>query len=206
MKDEVTLLKNNSKGFTLIEVLVSIVILSIIAVVSTNFLQSSVEARDESSKKLQNIKELNIASSILRRDIRQIINVPMRDYFGNNLKGNFIADTASDSLVFTTLVNASYSTSKIRRVEYLYQNNALIRKQYYADNPYSYDEFFETTLLEDISEIEFSYLGTSKWYASWPIDLITQRKIPELIKITFTRNNLEYEWVINPNIDYVYKK
>ena len=206
MKHGATLLKNNSKGFTLIEVLVSIVILSIIAVVSTNFLQSSVEARDESSKKLQNIKELNIASSILRRDIRQIINVPMRDYFGNNLKGNFIADTASDSLVFTTLVNASYSTSKIRRVEYLYQNNALIRKQYYADNPYSYDEFFETTLLEDISEIEFSYLGTSKWYASWPIDLITQRKIPELIKITFTRNNLEYEWVINPNIDYVYKK
>ena len=92
----------------------------------------------------------------------EIINVPMRDYFGNNLKGNFIADTASDSLVFTTLVNASYSTSRIRRVEYLYQNNALIRKQYYADNPYSYDEFFETTLLEDISEIEFSYLGTSK--------------------------------------------
>jgi type II secretion system protein J len=206
MKHGATLLKNNSKGFTLIEVLVSIVILSIIAVVSTNFLQSSVEARDESSKKLQNIKELNIASSILRRDIRQIINVPMRDYFGNNLKGNFIADTASDSLVFTTLVNASYSTSRIRRVEYLYQNNALIRKQYYADNPYSYDEFFETTLLEDISEIEFSYLGTSKWYASWPIDLITQRKIPELIKITFTRNNLEYEWIINPNIDYVYKK
>ena len=206
MKHGATLLKNNSKGFTLIEVLISIVILSIIAVVSTNFLQSSVEARDESSKKLQNIKELNIASSILRRDIRQIINVPMRDYFGNNLKGNFIADTASDSLVFTTLVNASYSTSRIRRVEYLYQNNALIRKQYYADNPYSYDEFFETTLLEDISEIEFSYLGTSKWYASWPIDLITQRKIPELIKITFTRNNLEYEWIINPNIDYVYKK
>ena len=206
MKHGATLLKNNSKGFTLIEVLVSIVILSIIAVVSTNFLQSSVEARDESSKKLQNIKELNIASSILRRDIRQIINVPMRDYFGNNLKGNFIADTASDSLVFTTLVNASYSTSRIRRVEYLYQNNALIRKQYYADNPYSYDEFFETTLLEDISEIEFSYLGTSKWYASWPIDLITQRKIPELIKITFTRNNLEYEWIINPNIDYVYKR
>ena len=205
MKHGATLLKNNSKGFTLIEVLVSIVILSIIAVVSTNFLQSSVEARDESSKKLQNIKELNIASSILRRDIRQIINVPMRDYFGNNLKGNFIADTASDSLVFTTLVNASYSTSRIRRVEYLYQNNALIRKQYYADNPYSYDEFFETTLLEDISEIEFSYLGTSKWYASWPIDLITQRKIPELIKITFTRNNLEYEWIINPNIDYVYR-
>ena len=61
MKQEVILLKNNKKGFTLIEVLVSIVILSIIAIVSTNFLQSSITAREEGANKLQNIKELNIA-------------------------------------------------------------------------------------------------------------------------------------------------
>ena len=79
MKQEVTLLKNNKKGFTLIEVLVSIVILSIIAIVSTNFLQSSITAREEGASKLQNIKELNIASSIVRRDMSQILNVPIRD-------------------------------------------------------------------------------------------------------------------------------
>ena len=77
MKQEAILLKNNKKGFTLIEVLVSIVILSIIAIVSTNFLQSSITAREEGAKKLQNIKELNIASSIVRRDMRQILNVPI---------------------------------------------------------------------------------------------------------------------------------
>ena len=44
-------------------------------------------AREEGANKLQNIKELNIASSIVRRDMRQILNVPIRDYFGNNLKG-----------------------------------------------------------------------------------------------------------------------
>lgn len=78
MKQEATLL-NKNKGFTLIEVLVSIVILSIIAVVSTNFLQSSVDAREESSNKLQDLKEFNIASSIVRRDMRQILNVPIRE-------------------------------------------------------------------------------------------------------------------------------
>ncbi len=205
MKQEATLL-NKNKGFTLIEVLVSIVILSIIAVVSTNFLQSSVDAREESSNKLQDLKEFNIASSIVRRDMRQILNVPIRDYFGNNLKGNFVADRASNSLIFTTLVNSSFSTSKVRRVEYLLIDDSLIRRQYFADNPYSYEEFFETNLLDDINDIEFSYLNNSKWYSEWPIDILTKRKIPNLIRITFTKNNLNYEWIINPNIDYVYKK
>tara|TARA_B100001113_G_scaffold193313_1_gene158502 strand:+ start:3445 stop:4044 length:600 start_codon:yes stop_codon:yes gene_type:complete len=199
-------LLNKNKGFTLIEVLVSIVILSIIAVVSTNFLQSSVDAREESSNKLQDLKEFNIASSIVRRDMRQILNVPIRDFFGNNLKGNFVADRASNSLIFTTLVNSSFSTSKVRRVEYLLIDDSLIRRQYFADNPYSYEEFFETNLLDDINDIEFSYLNNSKWYSEWPIDILTKRKIPNLIRITFTKNNLDYEWIINPNIDYVYKK
>jgi len=195
MKPEVILLKNNRKGFTLIEVLVSIVILSIIAIVSTNFLQSSLEAREQGASKLQNVKELNIASSIVRRDMRQILNVPIRDYFGNNLKGNFIADASSNSIVFTTLVNSSFSTSRVRRIEYIYQ-----------DNTYSYEEYFETVLLDEVTNIEFSYMINSKWYALWPIDIITKRKIPELVKITFIKNNLQYDWFINPNIDYVYKK
>lgn len=206
MKQEAILLKNNKKGFTLIEVLVSIVILSIIAIVSTNFLQSSISAREEGAKKLQNIKELNIASSIVRRDMRQILNVPIRDYFGNNLKGNFIADAISNSIVFTTLVNSSFSTSRVRRVEYLYQDKKFIRRQYFADNPYSYEEYFETTLLDEVADIEFSYMTNRKWYPVWPIDIITKVKIPELVKITFVKNDLKYEWIINPNIDYVYKK
>jgi hypothetical protein len=138
--------------------------------------------------------------------MRQILNVPIRDFFGNNLKGNFVADRASNSLIFTTLVNSSFSTSKVRRVEYLLIDDSLIRRQYFADNPYSYEEFFETNLLDDINDIEFSYLNNSKWYSEWPIDILTKRKIPNLIRITFTKNNLDYEWIINPNIDYVYKK
>ena len=170
MKQEATLLKNNKKGFTLIEVLVSIVILSIIAIVSTNFLQSSITAREEGASKLQNIKELNIASSIVRRDMRQILNVPIRDYFGNNLKGNFIADSVSNSIVFTTIVNSSFSTSRVRRIEYLYQDEDFIRRQYFADNPYSYDEYFETTLLDEITDIEFSYMTCLLYTSPSPRD------------------------------------
>jgi hypothetical protein len=117
-----------------------------------------------------------------------------------------LADPSSNSLIFTTLVNSSNSTSRVRRIEYLYQDESIIRKQYYADNPYSYDEHFETILLKDVSEFELSYMEAKKWYSVWPIDTATKNKIPELVKLTFTRQSLEYEWIINPDIDYVYKK
>ena len=60
--------------------------------------------------------------------------------------------------------------------------------------------------LKDVSEFELSYMEAKKWYSVWPIDTATKNKIPELVKLTFTRQSLEYEWIINPDIDYVYKK
>ena len=43
------------KGFTLIEVLVSLVILSIIAIISSNILQSSLETERVASKRLNDV-------------------------------------------------------------------------------------------------------------------------------------------------------
>ena len=76
-----------NKGFTIIEVLVSLVILALIAVISSNILQSSLDTKEISSIQLNNIKELNLSSSILRRDIRQIVNIPSRDFYGNQSNG-----------------------------------------------------------------------------------------------------------------------
>ena len=64
-----------SKGFTLIEVLVSLVILSMITIITSNILQSSLETERTSSERLQSASALNFSSIILRRDLRQIINV-----------------------------------------------------------------------------------------------------------------------------------
>ena len=51
----------NNKGFTIIEVLVSLVILSMIAIVSSNILKSSLESEQETSAQLNSIKELSLA-------------------------------------------------------------------------------------------------------------------------------------------------
>ena len=80
----------NNKGFTIIEILISLVILSMIAIVSSNILKSSLDTEQETSLRLNSIKELNLASTIIRRDLRQVVNVNSKDFYGNNLYGTYV--------------------------------------------------------------------------------------------------------------------
>ena len=84
-----------NKGFTIIEVLVSLVILSMIAIVSSNILSSSLDTEQETSLQLNSIKELNLASTIIKRDLRQIANVNLKDFYGSNINGTFISEINS---------------------------------------------------------------------------------------------------------------
>jgi len=193
----------NNKVFTIIEVLVTLIILSMIAIITSNILQSSLESEKISSQRLNSIKELNLASSILRRDIRQIANVSIKDFYGNKINGTFISELGSENLMFTTKVKSfSNEVSPLKRVQYVIENKNFIRKQYYSSNPYNQDEFTKSIIINDIDNLKLSFLNENKWHQSWPVSPITSKKIPTLIKIEFRLDNKDYSWVINPNIEY----
>ena len=193
----------NNKGFTIIEVLVTLIILSMIAIITSNILQSSLESEKISSQRLNSIKELNLASSILRRDIRQIANVSIKDFYGNKINGTFISELGSENLMFTTKVKSfSNEVSPLKRVQYVIENKNFIRKQYYSSNPYNQDEYTKSIIINDIDNLKLSFLNENKWHQSWPVSSITSKKIPTLIKIEFILDNKDYSWVINPNIEY----
>ena len=193
----------NNKGFTIIEVLVTLIILSMIAIITSNILQSSLESEKESTQRLNSIKELNLASSILRRDIRQIANVSIKDFYGNKMYGTFISELNSDNLMFTTKVKSfSNEVSPLKRVQYVVEDKNFVRKQYYSSNPYNQDEYAKSIIINDIDKLQLSFLNENKWHQSWPVSPITSKKIPTLIKIEFSLDNKDYNWIINPNIDY----
>ncbi len=193
----------NNKGFTIIEVLVTLIILSMIAIITSNILQSSLESEKESTQRLNSIKELNLASSILRRDIRQIANVSIKDFYGNKMYGTFISELNSDNLMFTTKVKSfSNEVSPFKRVQYVVEDKNFIRKQYYSTNPYNEDEYTKSIIINDIDKLQLSFLNENKWHQSWPVSPITSKKIPTLIKIEFSLDDKDYNWIINPNIDY----
>ena len=196
-----------NRGFTLIEILVSLVILSMIAVISSNILQSSLELERTSTSRLADVRNLNFSSVIIRRDIRQIVNTNLRDGFGNSIDGTFSGNNLTKKFFFNTKVNSiSNEVSPIKRVEYELIDDKFVRKQYFSSNPYNLDEFISSNVIDGITDLEILFLHKKKWYSFWPIDKKTRSKIPELIKLEFNQNNKEYLWIIEPNIDYEVQK
>ena len=195
-----------NKGFTLIEVLVSLVILSMIAVISSNILQSSLELERTSSQRLSSARSLNFSSILIRRDIRQIINVPLKDFYGNPMSATLIGNNEDKRMMFNTKIKSiSNNSSPIKRVEYVLEDNKFIRRQFFSTNPYDADEFIATFLIEDISQMDIEFMFQRQWYQQWPISPITERQIPTLIKFKFKKNQEAYEWIVEPNIEYVFQ-
>ena len=189
-----------NKGFTLIEVLLSLVILSIIAIITTNILQSSLDTQRVSSERLSYATSLNSSSIIIKRDFRQIINVPLRDYYGNFIEGNMVGDNLIKRISFNTRIKTiSDNSSPIKRIEYILKDNTFIRKQFFSGNPYNSDDYTDTELINDVSKINIEFMHKSQWHSKWPINN-TQKKIPELIKLEFETQGKLYTWIIEPNI------
>ena len=193
------------KGFTLIEVLISLVILSIIAIVSTNFLQSSIDLRNQSKSKVDDIKVFNLGVSTIRRDLMSTVNLPMRDNFGNQLP-NFIGSNTDKKITFLGFINRiDSSRSSISRIEYLFDDTKFIRRVYFTADPYDYDDHIDSVIFDNIDDVEISFLSDNRWFTEWPAGQTAASKIPKLVKIEINDNDRDFEIIINPNIDYVYR-
>ena len=192
------------KGFTLIEVLISLVILSIIAIVSTNFLQSSIDLRNQSKSKVDDIKVFNLGVSTIRRDLMSTVNLPMRDNFGNQLP-NFIGSNTDKKITFLGFINRiDSSRSSISRIEYLFDDTKFIRRVYFTADPYDYDDHIDSVIFDNIDDVEISFLSDNRWFTEWPAGQTAAYKIPKLVKIEINDKGRDFEIIINPNIDYVY--
>ena len=193
------------KGFTLIEVLISLVILSIIAIVSSNFLQSSIDLRNQSKSKVDDIKVFNLGVSTIRRDLMSTVNLPMRDNFGNQLP-NFIGSNTDKKITFLGFINRiDSSRSSISRIEYLFYDTKFIRRVYFTADPYDYDDHIDSVIFDNIDDVEISFLSDNRWFTEWPAGQTAAYKIPKLVKIEINDKDRDFEIIINPNIDYVYR-
>ena len=193
------------KGFTLIEVLISLVILSIIAIVSTNFLQSSIDLRNQSKSKVDDIKVFNLGVSTIRRDLMSTVNLPMRDNFGNQLP-NFIGSNTDKKITFLGFINRiDSSRSSISRIEYLFDDTKFIRRVYFTADPYDYDDHIDSVIFDNIDDVEISFLTDNRWFTEWPAAQTAAFIIPKLVKIEINDKDRDFEIIINPNIDYVYR-
>lgn len=197
-------LSTNSKGFTLIEVLISLVIFSIILTITSIFLTSSIDTLGISQSKSQKIKDIGAASILFRRDVRQSANLPIRNFeFFDQTFNTMYSQVNSNKLSFVSLNKSSdgYTTNYI---EYEFIDNNLVRRQFFVANPADINQQQSIELLKNVSQGGFEFYTSNRWFNYWPVNQSSNKRLPRLIRIKFKINEEPYEFVINPTINYGY--
>lgn len=157
-------------GFTLIEILIAVFIFAIIAVIATSILFSVFNAQEITKSRMREINAIQISTILLKRDLSQIVNRPVRAA-NSNIIPAIVAQT--NYLEFTRSGNPNpfgmLQQSNLQRVVYQIKNGELIRETWPRLDRVSSTAPDTRVLLKNVISGNFSYLGTgATFYQNWP--------------------------------------
>ncbi len=168
------------RGFTLIEVLIAMAITLLIlagAFLTFNNLVSGLEVLRRAS---DHTHSLNRLWTFMSRDIRQFVNRPVRNEFGEQEPALWGGVQADDSLNLTRTGwhnPQQHLRSNMQRVRYLLEEGVLYRESYAVLDRTDRNEPRRVALLKDVLRFELSFLGTDAplqpgaWdIEDWPLD------------------------------------
>ena len=188
-----------TKGFTLIEILVALLAASIISIMSFEFLSNSVflkERVDANIKKDSN--HMNTINTI-RLDLMQAVPFDMKDQNGRELKVSFVGNSLDRVMTFVSLSTSDHlqTTSKLRRVIYLYEDNQLIRVTTLSNK-----EQVETSrkiLIKNVENLEIRFgEELDEAEIDWPnLKHNSNIKFPKYIFLTYEIENSIYRQVFS---------
>ncbi len=175
-------------GMTLPEVLIALLIFAAIAATSVYALRLGVDSRDQLAAADERLKSLQLARTLIKEDMAQIVLRNVRDEYGEKqavaFRGNLVAfggRAEDDETILAAFVrngwrnpNADAPRSTLQHVEYVFKDRSLLRRaRIYLDEA-SRSEVVERVLFDDLDEANISFLtgenrGELAWADIWPV-------------------------------------
>lgn len=192
-------------GFTLVEVLVALALVSLLSVLTLNSLDFGIQAWRRSSESAIDLDDRVHAEGVLRHLLSQISprfiarpgGTGYVDFEGRATSLRLIADpprslSGTGPVIF--ILGAEETTGRTDLT--LSSRPELLMSD--AQQPLS-----QSPLLENAVEIEFSYYGAKNGPPGWHKEWIRETHLPELIKISFGKlpGKVETHLLIRPRID-----
>jgi len=177
------------RGFTLIEVLIALAISALVAVIAYSSISSVLQGVDGLRAATDRTYEIERALMILSRDLRQLVDRPVRDEFGELEPALSGGELARFPLSFTRTGwynPQGYPRSNLQRVNYRLEDDGLWRDTYPVLDRAGDTEPETVLLLDGVEEIRFGFLGsleqiqvstrnttldTSDWVENWVSDV-----------------------------------
>ncbi|RKQ69214.1 general secretion pathway protein J [Litorimonas taeanensis] len=154
---------HNQAGFTLIEMLVSLFVFSLVSVGTMTAMGSSLSMRDRVNQGMDALTQIQASRAIIRADFERLSARKRRDILGSFEP--YVLTTDTDALIsFTRLGRENPGGLEPRgdaeRVEYIFEDNKLIRQSWSSANPNVTAEPRETVLFENLETVEVEFLAS----------------------------------------------
>ncbi len=176
-------MKNSETGFTLVELMVSLVIFAMLSAAGVALLAFSVRAQGAASTRLGEVAQLRRVNAILTSDLAQAVPRPYRDRAGA-LQPAFTGN-AGESTVALGLVRGGWSNpdglprASLQRVEYRLAANRFERLAWpHVDGA---EPLPPAVLLTGVTALRMRYRVAGAWADRWDIDLATA--LPQAVEI-----------------------
>lgn len=164
-------MRHNSRGFTLIEILVALVIFAIMGVLAAMSLQSMIRTHSMLKKADASLTQLQMAMTLMRRDIIQVIDRPIINSDGA-VETAFVA-RGGNQIVLTRTglqnpLNIS-AQSNMQRVGYALEGDKLIRLTWDALDQPPRAQPEKQILLNHVQSLQWQFLtDKNQLVSSWP--------------------------------------
>lgn len=157
-------------GFTLIEILIALFIFAIIATITATMLHTIINAHQDSERYYKRLTQIQLAVSLIRKEIQQIATQPIYDDKGKLLPPIY---ALPKHLEFTRagLVNPDFiaKRSTLQRVAIYLQDHSLYLKTWTRLNRNQDAQSNTKLLLTDVDQFEVQYLSFGQGFAdNWP--------------------------------------
>ncbi len=188
--------RRQSRGFTLLELIVALSVFAIMSAMAYNGLQSVLRARDGSKAQAERLVALQTALNWFARDLEQAQLRPIRDPYGEAHKPLIAENTQDFPLEFTRagwsnpFPSEKRQRSYLQRVAYGVREKHLLRK-YWFDLDRDYESpSFETDLLEGVTALEFRFVDRNLQYQTqWP-PIDGNDPLPQAVEVTVEMEGL----------------
>ncbi|MEJ2572532.1 MAG: type II secretion system minor pseudopilin GspJ [Gammaproteobacteria bacterium] len=176
-----------SKGFTLLELLVSLAIFAILATMAYTALNTVMNARKEVEKRAARLTELQTAFMAMERDIEEAVARPVRDDLGDEqpaLKGGGVGTNVL-MLTRTGWRNPlGVARSDLQRVAYGFTNHQLLRESWGTLDRGPGNEPYQEVLINGVSAVDVRFLGQDRqWLGYWPPESNIAAQNPDLAQM-----------------------
>jgi general secretion pathway protein J len=186
--------RRRDSGFTLIEVMISLLIFGMLAAAGVALLSFSVRAQGVTGAKLDDVGALNRLSSALSADLAQAAVRRTRNEAGDMLP-SFVGENGSGSTPMVQFVRGGWSNLDgaprpgEQKVEYRVDNGALQRVAYPMLDGAT--PLAPATLLSHVREVRFRYRLNGAWSDRW--QGTPQAPLPQALEMRVVRDDgVEY--------------